>query len=1064
MAITLHHIARCSIPPNLQWEIVVVNNHCTDATLRVVEVAQSMLPLRSIEEPRQGLSRARNAGLRAAKGQLVIFTDDDVKPCVEWIASYWRAFMSNPSGYFFGGPVESEFEGARPSEELLAVAPYSVRGFDLGAEEQALPPTKTFLSANWACPLFMIQRTGGFDETKGLNAVPGSQTAGEETDLMCQLRRAGWDGLYLPHARLTHTVPAEKSRVEHIAARCEASASANVPLYRGRTQWLRLFGVPLGVYKTLVVSSVFWRAATILGRSADRSYVTMRSALGSLKGFRAQHLAGKRKATHRLHVLMIAIKFPPYFAGAAIQALSLAKALQRQGVEVEFFTDNDHEPSVTESYQGVMVFRACTFLKTRNKLQELIYVIRIFLYAAKRRHQVVHFHSMRGFESFIFPLLKLMGKRVIVKTTLVGFDDPLAITQRKMGWIYRWGLRAVDRFACISRKLCELCRQAGIPPSRIVYIPNGVQTSRFTPLAPEDKNDVKRTLGLHDARFICLSVGKVEARKGYEFLLRAWSIIQGHLPTAVLLIGGPGNDATNPYYRHLCDIIEKDGLRNVVFLGQLENVAPYMQISDAFLFCSEREGFGTVMIEAMATQVPLIAKELPGVTEDIITEPALGRACASNSPEEFARDTLSMLMTDEPNTRAAASLRIRKRFDIQAIAQQYIDVYRRLLGRAQPPMRVLHVTKTLQLGGAEANLYYLIHGNHREDIEHHVAFTGTGPYEERLRQLRVPLCCVNRREAKVRSLDSLLIVARLVSYINRHRIDVVHTHNYNGHVWGSLAAKLCGVPVVEHVHDPRYEDARWLRERGVARPEQFKHARVFAGLSDAIVVLTPQNKERLQQGFGIDGQKIYLQYNGIPLDGHHSEDHGPLRQRLGIAPHQRVIAAAGRLSPEKNFTLVVEIARLLRSHRPKAVFVIAGDGPQRQMLEQQIRAEGLETSVKLVGFFRQLTDLFAVADVFIQPSLRELHSLAMIEAMSMSVPVVVSRGVGCNDAFITDGENGFLLDPHWPQDWVDVLDWLLSDEELRRSVGRRGRVLVEQECDIRTNTERFARLYQELKH
>ena len=148
LAITLDAICRCVIPANLKWEIVLVNNNCTDETQRVAHAFAPKLPLRYVEEPRQGLSRAKNAGLKTASGQLIVFTDDDVKPHPEWLVTYWEAYQARPSGCYFGGPITCEYEDRRPDSELLRVASLPVAGVDWGPEARLLGEDQHFLGAN----------------------------------------------------------------------------------------------------------------------------------------------------------------------------------------------------------------------------------------------------------------------------------------------------------------------------------------------------------------------------------------------------------------------------------------------------------------------------------------------------------------------------------------------------------------------------------------------------------------------------------------------------------------------------------------------------------------------------------------------------------------------------------------------------------------------------------------------------------------------------------------------------------------------------------------------------
>ena len=222
LRITLDAISSCRIPEKLTWELVVVNNNCTDNTDEIITEFRHQLPIYYVRETIQGLSQARNTGLKTAAGKLIIFTDDDVKPGVGWISTYWHAYLKKPAGFFFGGPVQSEFEGNKPDNELLAYAPPSVKGLDFGAKERKLKTGEKFVSANWACPVDGLITVGGFDTRFGLDPTFGQARIGEETDLMKRLQKAGLSPWYLPDALIVHFVGWQKSTFAHIAGRNQA--------------------------------------------------------------------------------------------------------------------------------------------------------------------------------------------------------------------------------------------------------------------------------------------------------------------------------------------------------------------------------------------------------------------------------------------------------------------------------------------------------------------------------------------------------------------------------------------------------------------------------------------------------------------------------------------------------------------------------------------------------------------------------------------------------------------------------------------------------------------------
>jgi glycosyltransferase involved in cell wall biosynthesis len=231
-------------------------------------------------------------------------------------------------------------------------------------------------------------------------------------------------------------------------------------------------------------------------------------------------------------------------------------------------------------------------------------------------------------------------------------------------------------------------------------------------------------------------------------------------------------------------------------------------------------------------------------------------------------------------------------------------------------------------------------------------------------------------------------------------------------------------------------------------------------MSDRILVLTKNNVAHLIRHRMSTVDKIMLMSNGIPLAISEQPSRSSIRKKLSISSDSKVVLSAARLSPEKNLAFILEVAR--RIEIPNVLFLIAGDGPLRTELEQRIDREGLGNLVRLIGFYPDVRELLSIADEIVQPTLVKRHSIAMLEAMSMGVPSLVSRGVGCNDDFVSDRQNGYLLDPNDAESWAKTIRNLLIDTDTAAKVGRAGRELVEERCDIRDTAETMTRLYREL--
>jgi glucosyl-dolichyl phosphate glucuronosyltransferase len=301
LALTLEAIGQCRIPPSVSWQIVLVNNNCSDETPSVAKRFRDQLPLLCVDEPRQGLSHARNAGLRAASGELIVFADDDITPCREWIAIYWSAYQERPRGFYFGGRLIPEYEAGPPESALLPLAGLPVAGLDWGRQPKILDSHERFLGANWACPAEALRRAGQFDVRLGLDASLGRRRVGEEWELMERLRRHEVLPWYLPDAVVAHFVPAHKCRLGYLAENWEAhghrvgfDSVTDTPLLRRwpqlragcRDGGIRIAGAPWWTYYEEARWGVRYLISRARGDKAYTAYAAWRFYRGVTRGQR----------------------------------------------------------------------------------------------------------------------------------------------------------------------------------------------------------------------------------------------------------------------------------------------------------------------------------------------------------------------------------------------------------------------------------------------------------------------------------------------------------------------------------------------------------------------------------------------------------------------------------------------------------------------------------------------------------------------------------------------------------------------------------------------------------
>ncbi len=219
--ITLNNLSKCIVPKSIKWELLIVNNNSTDDTNEIIKNHVNQLPLRVVMEKQQGISYARNTAVNEAKGDFILFTDDDTDPCVNWIQLYWNKFKNNPD-QFYGGPIISDFEKNLIINDLYWLYPSSVIGFSLGNIDRAINTDEAFLGANWGFAKNIFNKVGGFNNQYGLNARHFSYMVGEETDLMKRMQMNGYYGYYISDAIVRHFVPEDKCGIEYFLKRARA--------------------------------------------------------------------------------------------------------------------------------------------------------------------------------------------------------------------------------------------------------------------------------------------------------------------------------------------------------------------------------------------------------------------------------------------------------------------------------------------------------------------------------------------------------------------------------------------------------------------------------------------------------------------------------------------------------------------------------------------------------------------------------------------------------------------------------------------------------------------------
>jgi glycosyltransferase involved in cell wall biosynthesis len=214
---------------------------------------------------------------------------------------------------------------------------------------------------------------------------------------------------------------------------------------------------------------------------------------------------------------------------------------------------------------------------------------------------------------------------------------------------------------------------------------------------------------------------------------------------------------------------------------------------------------------------------------------------------------------------------------------------------------------------------------------------------------------------------------------------------------------------------------------------------------------------------GVPAERVVVIRNAIDtrrFDAVESWDRERLRQLLPTKP-ELMVTAAGRLSPEKGFGLLVEAAASVIKELPETGFILFGDGPLMPDLRKQVQRHGLQDRFILAGFRSDVDQLMPHSDLVVLPSYTEGLPNVALEALAAGVPVVATA-VGGTPEVVEDGVCGLLAPPGDAPALAQAMVRMLQSKELRQTMGRAGRQRIAAHFTFAAQGRLYERLFEEL--
>lgn len=378
--------------------------------------------------------------------------------------------------------------------------------------------------------------------------------------------------------------------------------------------------------------------------------------------------------------------------------------------------------------------------------------------------------------------------------------------------------------------------------------------------------------------------------------------------------------------------------------------------------------------------------------------------------------------------------------------------------KTKPPLNILYVIATLNVGGAEVQLKNLFNYLDKKKFNPLLCvLVESGPLEKEIKELNIPIIILKKK-----SKFNFTIVFDLVKIIKENKIDIIHSTLFTSNFWGRIAGMLAGIKTISS-------------ERSTyKKPDLIIYDRFLSYFTDKIICNSEAVKKYQIETEKINPKKLEIIYNGVDLGKFDKKlslakaNKLAYKHKLGIQDNEFVIGNVCRITPEKDLLTWLKTAKILLDKNKRLKFIIVGDAVSaigeetgyKKQIADLINELGIKNNVIMTGFSNDVTREFAVMDLFYQSSVIEGFPNAVLEAMATSLPTIATPAGGTREV-LTDKENGIITDSN-PENTANKIINLINNPEKAKILGQNARLTIKNNFSGEKLARNTEKLYNQL--
>jgi glycosyltransferase involved in cell wall biosynthesis len=370
---------------------------------------------------------------------------------------------------------------------------------------------------------------------------------------------------------------------------------------------------------------------------------------------------------------------------------------------------------------------------------------------------------------------------------------------------------------------------------------------------------------------------------------------------------------------------------------------------------------------------------------------------------------------------------------------------------------VCHLASGDLWAGAEVQMFTLLQALRDEKtLELSAIILNPGKLSEQLKNIGIEVTVLDENR------DNFFQLRRkMIGILRGRNIDIIHSHRYKENILAALVKNRCGIKrLIQTIHgisEPGRGFAMY-KARAYAVANRAFSKRYF----DRIITVSGDIERRLQKK--LPASRLITIHNAIdPQAVKVRKTADEIRREFNIDGQAPIIGATGRMVAVKAYDLFLETARLILEKRPDTRFMLVGDGPLRESLQELSRRLNIADKVIFPGFREDIIDIMNAFDLFMVSSFHEGVPMALLEAMSLK-KAIVSTAVGGINEVIEDGVSGLLVEPSSVDALAGACLRIIEDASLKRELEIAAAKRIEEQFAIDILRKRVMSLYKAAVH